>query len=116
MGDEVEAKLALVRQENETLKQQLSESTSILDEERKKTEDMQFRLEELEILQSEGNKGGAEIEEDMKALRAKIISLEEESLTMKSDKEELEKSLENDKQKIEKMEKQTSGTQDIVKE
>merc|ERR1719348_767752 len=35
---------------------------------------------------------------------------------MKSDKEELEKSLENEKQKIEKIEKQTSGTQDLVKE
>merc|ERR1712173_410721 len=104
--DEAEAKLVQLKQEFDAFKQQQGGESSkvkeLLDEERKKNEDLQFRLEELEILSSEGDKGSAEVEEDMKNLRAKIISLEEKSLSVTCEKEELEK-------KLEKMEKQSAS-------
>ena len=111
--DEAEAKLVQLKQEFDAFKQQQGGESSnvkeLLDEERKKNEDLQFRLEELEILSSEGDKGSAEVEEDMKNLRAKIISLEEKSLSVTCEKEELEK-------KLEKMEKQSASMQDVLKE
>ena len=110
--DEAEARLAQVRQEFEAYKQQQGGTASIqelLEEERKKNEDLQFRLEESEILRTEGDKGSAEVEDNMKNLRAKILDLEEKSLVVNSEKEELEK-------KIEKLEKQASSTQDLFRD
>merc|ERR1711976_484110 len=73
--DEAEAVLAHVRQELEAYKQEQGETPSmkeLLEEERKKNEDLQFRLEESEILRTEGDKGCTEVEENLKTLRAKI--------------------------------------------
>merc|ERR1719232_2417325 len=80
--DEAEAKLAQIKQEFSAFKDQL-------EEERKKNEDLQFRLEESEILRTEGNKGGAEVEENLKSLRSKIISLEEEGLQFRLEESEI---------------------------
>ena len=110
--DEAEATLAQVRQEFEAYKQQLGETPSIkeqLEEERKRNEDLQFRLEESEILRSEGDKGCTEVEDNLKTLRAKIIDLEEKSLTLKSEKEEME-------MKLEKCEKQDASLHVLVKD
>ena len=117
--DEAEAKLVTVRQEFEAFKRQQEDTTTLkelLEEERKKSEDLQFRLEESEILRSEGSKSSSEVEEDMKALRSKILSLEEDSLTQKNFKEDLEKQLTEERSKVEKMEKQTVSLQDVLKE
>ena len=110
--DDAEATLAQVRQEFEAYKQQLGQTPSIkelLEEERKKNEDLQFRLEESEILRSEGDKGSTEVEDNLKTLRAKIIDLEEKSLVLKSEKEEIE-------MKLEKCEKQDASLLDHVKD
>ena len=110
--DEAEAILAQVRQEFEAYRQQQGETPSIkelLEEERKRNEDLQFRLEESEILRSEGDKGCTEVEENLKTLRAKIIDLEEKNLVLNSEKEETEK-------KLDKFEKLDVRTLDLAKE
>ena len=110
--DEAEATLAHVRQEFEAYKQQQGETPSmkeLLEEERKKNEDLQFRLEESEILRTEGDKGCMEMEENLKTLRAKIIDLEEKNLVLNSVKEEIEK-------KLGKFEKQEVSSFELVKE
>merc|ERR1712013_345337 len=98
--DEAETKLALLKQEFDAYKQQNKDGTNeeevsklkdMLEEEKRKNEDLQFRVE---------------VEENMKVLRTKIISLEEGSQELKEQKESIEKQLEEEKSRIEKLEKE----------
>merc|ERR1712228_1153897 len=87
----------------------------LLEEEKRKNEDLQFRLEEEEILRTEGNKSTDEVEENMKALRTKILTLEESSLEMKEKIDEAEKHLSEEKLKTEKLEKEKAGFKPLSK-
>jgi len=123
--DEAETKLALLKQEFDAYKQQNKDGTNeeevsklkdMLEEEKRKNEDLQFRLEEEEILRTEGNNSSVEVEENMKVLRTKIISLEEGSQELKEQKESIEKQLEEEKSRIEKLEKEKATFQNTIKE
>lgn len=123
--DEAETKLLLLKQEFDAYKQQnkggsdeeeVSQLKDFLEEEKRKNEDLQFRLEEEEILRTEGNKSTDEVEENMKALRTKIISLEEGSLELKEQKETVEKELSAEKSQIEHLEKENASLQNTAKE
>ena len=76
---------------------------------------MQFRLEEEEILRTEGNNSSTEVEENMKVLRTKIISLEEGSQEMKEQKEGIEKQLVEEKSKVDKLEREKASFQTAIK-
>ena len=116
--DEVETKLLLLRQEFDAYKKQGPEVElrDQLEEERKKVEDLQFRLEEAEILKTEGNKGSEEVEEDMKRLRAKIIEVEENNLKLKSDHGELENKLSDEQTKNVALEEKVATVAAVEKE
>lgn len=123
--DEAETKLLLLKQEFDAYKQQnkggsdeeeVSQLKDFLEEEKRKNEDLQFRLEEEEILRTEGNKSTDEVEENMKALRTKIISLEEGSLELKEQKETVEKELSAEKSQIEHLEKENASLQNTAKQ
>jgi len=123
--DEAETKLLHLRQEFDAYKQQsktdgdneeMTKLKDLLEEEKRKNEDLQFRLEEEEILRTEGNKSSDEVEENMKALRTKILTLEESSLEMKEKIDEAEKHLSEEKLKTEKLEKEKASFQTTVKE
>ena len=92
----------------EELEIEVSQLKDLLQEEKRKNEDLQFFLEEEEILRKEGNKSTDEVEKNMKALRTKIISLEEGSLELKKQKETVEKELSAEKSKIEHLEKENT--------
>ena len=87
-----------------------------LEEEKKKVEDLQFRLEEAEILKTEGSQGSQEVEDNMKALRAKIIELEENSLKLKADHDFVEKKVLEEKGKSEKLEIVVASFSNVEKE
>ena len=75
----------------EELEIEVSQLKDLFQEEKRKIENLHFFLEEEEILRKEGNKSTDEVEKNMKALRTKLISLEEGSLELKKQKELLRK-------------------------
>ena len=120
--DEAETRLVRLQAEFENYKavhDGAGEAATVqdaLEEEKRKAEDLQFRLEELEILQTEGNRSSQEVEESLKTLRTKIISLEEDNLEMKASRETAEKNLTEEKAKFSKIEKQLSSFQESTRE